>query len=106
MAGVSRSRMVAMSKLPGLMMLAMLNTGPRSGWPSSRRWNTLMWPNTMPVFSAATTMSSPRRVLPARAATYRETILSKSWISRRPRSLLATGSPARPSSGWLTSLPL
>ena len=43
-AGVSSDWIVAMSKLPGFMMLATLKTGPRSGWPSTRRWKTFMWP--------------------------------------------------------------
>ena len=36
-AGVCISRMLAMSKLPGLRMLAMLKIGPRSGCPSTKR---------------------------------------------------------------------
>ena len=103
MAGVSISRMVAMSKLPGFMMLAMEKIGPRSGWPSTSRWNTFMWPNTRPVFSAATTMSSPRSISPARAATNKDTILSKSWLARLPRSLAGLASTSgRPSSAWVT----
>jgi hypothetical protein len=43
-AGVSMAWMLAMSKLPGFMMLATLKTGPRSGWLSMRRWNTPMCP--------------------------------------------------------------
>ncbi len=106
MAGVSMARILAMSKLPGFMMLAIEKIGPRSGWPSTRRWNTFMWPNTRPVFSAATTMSSPRSCSPARAATNRETILSKSWVARLPRSLAPGSVSPRPSSACSPSVPM